>query len=139
MTELCSIELMKLELSMVCLVAGSSISNVQSAEVDVKLSDSHIPTLLCKLKKCSTDWRTIGTHLGFKSGELDSIWARSIQNLEGVEGSFRIILEWWMEWIPGDHRGSVQAATLEALRDAVCRAGYGQTAYSLSLTREQTK
>ena len=75
-------------------------------------------------------------HLGFSPGELDNIGVN--QTYEGVEGSLRTMLAEWIEWIPGDLRGSKKVATLGALKDAICRAGYGRTANSLSLTREQT-
>ena len=74
-------------------------------------------------------------HLGFSPGELDNIGAN--QTCEGVEGSLRIMLAEWMEWIPGDHRGSNQVASLVTLKDAIREAGYGRTANSLSLSREQ--
>ena len=73
-------------------------------------------------------------HLGFHPGELSNIGSGASQ----IEDCLRIMLAEWMEWIPGDNRGSTQTASLRALKDAVRRAGCGRTAHYLSLTREQT-
>jgi len=37
----------------------------------------------------------------------------------------------WIQWAPGDARGSRDYATLEALRTAVDQAGLGRTAHDL--------
>ena len=108
--------------------------------MDEVLSEGHhISTLVFQLREHSIEWRTIGMHLGFRTGELDIIGDRSVRNSEGAGGSLRIMLAKWMQWISGDSRGSKQVATLRALKDAVRKAGYGRTADLLSVTtREST-
>lgn len=39
----------------------------------------------------------------------------------------------WLEWAPNDARGSSDYPTLESLRNAVDRAGYGKEAQRLSI------
>ena len=41
------------------------------------------------------------------------------------------MLSSWLQWAPGDARGSTDYATMEALRRAVNRAGLGVTAQEL--------
>ena len=46
------------------------------------------------------------------------------------------MLSAWMQWAPGDSRGSTEYATLGALRRAVSSAGMGITAKKSSVTAE---
>ena len=43
------------------------------------------------------------------------------------------MLEEWFQWAPGDARGSQDFATLESLKDAVSKAGFGSTAHKLEI------
>ena len=90
--------------------------------------------LLTQLNIHAAKWRDIGTHLGFLQGEMDNIQS-SPMNLTGAPQSYlSTMLATWLEWAPGDARGSTQYATLEALKRAVSEAGLGSTADSLNLT-----
>ena len=40
----------------------------------------------------------------------------------------------WLEWAPGDKRGSDQYATLKALKEAVSKTTLGTTAESLTIS-----
>ena len=41
------------------------------------------------------------------------------------------LLSKWLEWAPGDGRGSKDFATLEGLKDALLKANLGATAHDL--------
>ena len=43
------------------------------------------------------------------------------------------LLSKWLEWAPGDRRGSKGFATLEGLKDALRQADLGATAHDLHL------
>lgn len=51
---------------------------------------------------------------------------------EGIIGYFRTMLAKWLQWAPGDGRGSKNFATYEALYLALNSTGLGATAYELS-------
>ena len=89
--------------------------------------------MLSQLKKHAAKWREIGIHLGFLPGELANIGARP--NLsEGAPVSwFAAMLEDWLQWAPGDSRGSTGFATLEGLKDALSEVGLGASAHDLRL------
>ena len=106
----------------------------KTAEMGVLLNQRHLPTIYRQLKtKCSTKWKEIGTYLGFCEGELDIIVSKQLQNSEGIDGCLRIMLAEWMEWSPGDSRGSKQEPNLGALKCAICAAGCAKTAKNLKL------
>jgi hypothetical protein len=102
------------------------------------LTNKDIPSLLQQLKNHAAKWREIGIYLGFLPGELDNIGARP--NLSpGAPGSwFGAMLESWIQWAPGDGRGSTSFATLEDLKDALSEAGLGASARGLTLQSIQT-
>ena len=76
----------------------------------------------------STKWKLIGQGLGFRSTELSSIESAPL-----LLASSHLIamLENWLQWAPGDARGSTGYATLRSLKSAVDRAGLGRTAQEL--------
>ena len=43
------------------------------------------------------------------------------------------MLAQWLEWAPGDSRGSTSFATLEDLKAALYQAGLGATAHNLGV------
>ena len=97
-----------------------------------RLSKHHITILFDQLHEHSARWKEIGILLGFRQSELDII----LQSLhyQGPKIWLFTILSEWLEWKPGDHRGSTQYASLEALKTAVSKAGLGVTADNLSIT-----
>ncbi len=93
------------------------------------LTNKDLSSLLQQLKNHAAKWREIGIHLGFLPGELDNIGARP-SLLPGAPGSwFGAMLESWIQWAPGDGRGSTSFAKLEDLKDALNEAGLGAIAY----------
>ena len=92
--------------------------------------------LIQQLSDCAAKWRKIGTHLKFQQKELDIIQANPLL-LNGAPRSWlSVMLSDWMEWAPGDSRGSTSYANLEDLKSAVSKAGFGIIAAELSLPQE---
>ena len=94
----------------------------------------HHRTLFTQLREHAAKWRIIGTHLGFHQGELDNIQSNPMLLTQGPPLSYLSeLLSTWLQWAPGDGRGSKDFATLEALKDAVSQAGFGRTALDLTI------
>ena len=92
----------------------------------------HLAKLLNQLKDHASNWKRIGTNLGFKQGELDNILANA--PWQDVSVSCLIsILSQWFQWAPGDNRGSSSFATLNALKTALKDCGLATTASNISL------
>ena len=98
-----------------------------------KLTEKDLPSLLRQLKKHASKWREIGIHLEFLPGELDNIEARPNLSQGAPVSWFGATLESWLQWAPGDSRGSTNFATLEDLKDALSEAGLGASAHDLRL------
>ena len=94
---------------------------------------SYLGTLLNQLKEHAIKWKDIGTDLGFRPGELNNIQGAPNHQNTAPQSFLRAMLSEWLEWAPGDGRGSDQYATLEALKDAVSKAGLGRTAENLTI------
>ena len=74
-------------------------------------------------------WYEIGTGLGFTHNELSNIQAKTLGG-----SPYKIlstILADWVQWVPGDGRGSQSYATRESLRTALKKAGLGVLAEQL--------
>ena len=75
----------------------------------------------------------MGVHLAFRPGELSNIEARPNLNRSAPESHLGAMLEEWIQWAPGDSRGSTGFATLDRLKSAVCKAGLGAAAHDLNI------
>ena len=87
-----------------------------------------------QLSPCKAQWETIAENLHFHSDEIDGIKANLAIMFGGPKGCLREVLSQWLQWAPGDARGSEDRATLEALKRAVDRAGFGIVANKLTLS-----
>ena len=96
-----------------------------------KLTDDHHSVLLRHLTNHAAAWRVIGTHLGFHPGELANIEASPNLTQRAPVSWLSAMLAQWLQWAPGDSRGSPSFATLEDLKSALNQAGLGATAYYL--------
>ena len=96
-------------------------------------SSWHHTSLLKQLHNHATHWRDIGTKLGFVRGELDNIESNAVLTTRGPRSYLDTLLAQWLEWAPGDGRGSQGFATLEGLRDALRQANLGAIAHDLHL------
>ena len=99
----------------------------------VRLINKNLPIIVRRLKVHAAKWRVIGLHLGYLSGELDNIEATPSLMLGAPLTWLTAMLERWIQWAPGDGRGSADFATLEDLKDALCEAGLAATAHDLNV------
>ena len=104
------------------------------SEFGTRLKKQHLILLYGQLSGHASKWRDIGIYLKFLSNELDIIEAKPSLYHEGTKGFLREMISEWLEWAPGDQRGSEQYATLEALKIAVSSAGLGTSAADLTIT-----
>lgn len=95
---------------------------IQDIEQDVQCSHTHHVELLQQLTDYAMKWRSIGIHLGFREGELDNIQGAPLLLQEAPVSWLCKMLSQWLEWGPGDSRGSTNYATLNALKAALSNA-----------------
>ena len=134
--------------SLMCHVPIQGIDNVESFalranyedvgahgqhEPDDQCNTSHHELLVTQLSANAAKWRDIGTHLGFRQGELDIIESKPNLHQGAPKSWLSAMLAEWLEWAPGDQRGSNQVATLSSLKYAVKMAGLGRTASVLTI------
>ena len=98
-----------------------------STDEKSKLSECDLSKLLYKLNPHASKWREIGTHLGFRQGELDNIEHKPLLLNEGPKAWLRE----WLEWAPGDSRGSSSSASIEYLNCVLDKSGLAQTALEI--------
>ena len=96
-----------------------------------KLSEQSHSQLYQELAKHSPMWRDIGTYLGFHQSELEEIQARPLLLNTAPKSWLSAMLAEWLQWEPGDERGSTKAATIEELRGALDKAGLAAAAQSI--------
>ena len=90
-------------------------------------------SLYLKLLLHADKWRDIGKALGFLEGELKNIQSDVILMTQSPPKSWlREMLSQWLQWAPGDNRGSSSFATKESLRSALLNVDLGQLAQQFS-------
>ena len=99
---------------------------------NVPLHDTDHPSLYEKLKEHSYKWKEIGTLLGFRPGELNNIEARPLLLSSAPKSWLSAMLAEWLQWAPGDARGSTDFATLNGLIQALDKAGLSATAQAFN-------
>lgn len=103
------------------------------------MTEKDIPRLLRQLKKHASKWREIGINLEFLPGELSNISARPNLSEGAPVSLLGALLEEWIQWAPGDSRGSTDFATLESMKTALSDSGLGAAAHDLVVrTQEPT-
>jgi hypothetical protein len=105
---------------------------IPATTVSTKLSENNHSVLYAKLTEHSAKWREIGIHLGFCPSELNEIQARPPLYATAPKSLLSAMIADWLQWAPGDQRGSTNYATLEGLRDAVNKAGLSEAAQSIT-------
>ena len=110
-----------------------------TADTNLTCNRSHHALLLTQLKEHAAEWRDIGTHLGFSQGELRNIESAPKHFTGAPKSWLSAMLSEWLEWAPGDERGSKNYATLSGLKSAVREAGLGRTAEELTLPNTPPK
>ena len=74
----------------------------------------------------ASQWKEIGSELGFLQGELKNIEGN--QTLQDPKAYLTEMLSKWLQWAPKDRRGSKSHATKESLVTALANANLGQLA-----------
>ena len=97
-----------------------------------RLTGSHHAHLFRQLAESASRWREIGMYLGFRLGELDNIQSNPWFS-QGPTSWLSVMLSHWLQWAPGDGRGSNSFATMEGLKAALSQAGLGATAHDLKI------
>ena len=93
------------------------------------LSDSDHSWIYKKLAPRAAKWRDIGRELGFKQEEMDNIQSNPMLLTQSPPQSWLSeMLSQWLQWAPGDGRGSTGFATRESLHAALLKANLGQLA-----------
>ena len=95
------------------------------------LSDQNFPIICEKLRPHCAKWRVIGEGLGFTPSELDTIKAAPQSLQDAPQSYLSVMLSGWLQWAPGDARGSSEYANIHSLKRAVDKAGLGRTAQEL--------
>ncbi len=103
------------------------------SESQPSLTEKQHSIILDQLHKHSPDWKIIGRHLEFLPCELDNIQARPLLLPKAPDSWLSVMLQEWLQWAPGDSRGSKDFATLENLKLALLKAKFGATAHSLHI------
>ena len=95
------------------------------------LTENNHPALLEQLQVYSAKWKEIGSSLGFCLSELEEVQARPVLLATAPRSWLSAMLAQWLQWAPGDSRGSTNFATLDALKTALNQAGLGVVAHNL--------
>ena len=101
----------------------------QLAHKKVRLTENHHSMLMKHFIKHAARWRQIGTILGFRQGELNSI--EIYKHAPGPENWLSKMLAEWLQWAPGDSRGSQSFATMDVFEVALGTLRPGATANNL--------
>ena len=105
------------------------ILNFADSTSATRLNDSDHGTIYEKLAPHAAKWRDIGEGLRFKEEEMDNIQSNPMLMMQSPPKSYlRKMLSQWLQWAPGDGRGSTGFATRESLRAALLKANLGQLA-----------
>ena len=92
------------------------------------LSDKDHADIYDKLKGHAAKWRDIGGALGFTEGEMDTIQGCPFTMQLAPNSWLREMLSQWLQWAPGDGRGSTGYATKESLHAALMSVNLGRLA-----------
>ena len=100
------------------------------------LKEDDLNDIMLILSKHAAQWREIGMGLKFTNYELDNIENIPRLRFNAPISTLCEMISKWLQWAPGDNRGSTSFATLEALKDGLNIAGLAATANDLSKTFE---
>ena len=92
-----------------------------------------------KLRPHAHKWKDIAHGLGFLAAELNCIEADPKNLINAPASYLYAMLDSWLQWAPGDDRGSRDYATVRSLSTAVDKAGLGVLAQDLMVLCEQQK
>ena len=95
---------------------------------EARLSDGDHQDVYSRLEQHAFRWRDIGSALGFSQGELNNIEAKPLLFQLAPTSWLREMLTQWLQWAPGDWRGSSGFATRGSLHSALLKVKLGQLA-----------
>ena len=113
--------------------SGISPATKQTVLVPTRLAEDHHAVLFKQLQRYAAKWKEIGISLGFFPGELNNIQAKALLLENSPTSWLSELLAQWLQWAPGDSRGSNKFATLEELKSALRKTGLGATAHDLGI------
>ena len=97
-----------------------------------RLRDENHHVIYSKLADYADKWLYIGAELGFKHTELTIIQANPTLLLQSPPKSYlRQMLSQWLQWGPGDARGSPDFANSLMLHKALLKINLASVAYEL--------
>lgn len=97
--------------------------------MELHLGDSDHTKIHAELQAHAAKWREIGSALGFLEEELDNTQSNQMLLTQSLPMSFlRKMLSQWLQWTPGDGRGSKGYAMRESLVAALLKVNLGQLA-----------
>ena len=114
-----------------CIEKGALAESHTTSRRHTRLTGNHHASLLQQLTENASSWRGIGTYLGFRSGELDNIQGHPLLLSNAPRSWLSEMLAQWLQWAPGDSRGSTSFANLENLKTALNQAGLAATTHDL--------
>ena len=85
-----------------------------------------------RLRPHAHKWKEIGQGLGFRAAELKNIEADPKNLINAPASYLYAMLDSWLQWAPGDDRGSRDYATVRSLSTAVDKARLGVLAQELN-------
>lgn len=83
------------------------------------------------LKTQAHEWENIGKALGFEEGEIAIIKSNPMSMADAPNSWLRKMLSQWLQWAPGDGRGSSSYASKEMLCKALKKAKLARLAEKL--------
>ena len=103
-------------------------------------SQDQIDLMFTHLAQYAARWRAIGTGLQFTQYELDNIENMPSLFFTAPGSMLRKMLSDWLQWAPGDNRGSTSFATVDALIViiALVKAGLAAAADDLNKVLSST-
>ena len=110
------------------------LHNVFAGNTNTLVEPRHYGILVEQLAPCSPQWDRIAGGLRFQRDEIENIKASPSFIIDAPMSWLREVISQWITWTPGDARGSKDRPTLEALKRAVDKAGFGMVASTLSLS-----
>ena len=115
-----------IEFAISCIILHESVGQ--------RLSDRDFVDILDKLHvdEHADKWRDIGCALGFSHGELNVIEATPGLHKNAPRSWLREMVAQWLQWAPGDGRGSTGFATTVSLHNALLRINLGRLADNFS-------
>lgn len=96
-----------------------------------RLRDQDHNIIYTKLVAHASIWKELGTALGFNDKELELIESEPLLLLQSPKSYLRKLLSQWLQWGPGDGRGSTDFANTVAIHKALLSINLAPVAYEL--------